>query len=75
MVSGTLPALHALKATGKVRYVSITGLPLSKLRHLLDRVPAGTIDTVLFFLLLTKLIILKIFLYAASTHLPRHPGN
>jgi aryl-alcohol dehydrogenase-like predicted oxidoreductase len=49
VIHETIPALHALKAAGKVRYVGITGLPLVKLRYILDRVPAGTLDTVLSF--------------------------
>ena len=49
VIHETIPALHALKAAGKVRYVGITGLPLAKLRYILDRVPAGTLDTVLSF--------------------------
>jgi aryl-alcohol dehydrogenase-like predicted oxidoreductase len=49
VIHETIPALHALKVAGKVRYVGITGLPLAKLRYILDRVPAGTLDTVLSF--------------------------
>lgn len=49
VIHETIPALHALKAAGKVRYIGITGLPLAKLRYVLDRVPAGTLDTVLSF--------------------------
>ncbi|MFD1874815.1 aldo/keto reductase [Hymenobacter bucti] len=49
VIHETIPALHALKAAGKVRYIGITGLPLAKLHYILDRVPAGTLDTVLSF--------------------------
>lgn len=49
VIHETIPALHALKVAGKVRYVGITGLPLAKLRYILDQVPAGTLDTVLSF--------------------------
>ncbi|RZK60023.1 MAG: aldo/keto reductase [Hymenobacter sp.] len=49
VIHETIPALHALRAAGKVRYVGITGLPLAQLRYILDRVPVGTLDTVLSF--------------------------
>jgi aryl-alcohol dehydrogenase-like predicted oxidoreductase len=49
VIHETIPALQALKVAGKVRYVGITGLPLAKLRYILDQVPAGTLDTVLSF--------------------------
>lgn len=49
VIAETLPALHALKEAGKVRHVGITGLPLAKLRYIIDRVPAGTVETVLSF--------------------------
>jgi aryl-alcohol dehydrogenase-like predicted oxidoreductase len=49
VIHETVPALQALKAAGKVRYIGITGLPLAKLRYVLDQVPADTLDTVLSF--------------------------
>ncbi|PRW05776.1 L-galactose dehydrogenase [Chlorella sorokiniana] len=47
IVNETLPALLALKAQGLVRHIGITGLPLKIFRYVLDRVPAGTVDTAL----------------------------
>ena len=49
VVNETLPALHELKAAGMVGHVGITGLPLHQLRQVLERVPAGTVETVLSF--------------------------
>jgi L-galactose dehydrogenase len=48
IVSETLPALHKLKATGKVRHVGITGLPLKVFTSVTDRVPE-LVETVLSF--------------------------
>lgn len=45
----TLPTLHGLKATGVVRHVGITGLPLGVLRRIVERAPAGLVETVLSF--------------------------
>lgn len=45
----TLPALHRLKAQGKVGHVGITGLPLRIFRNILDQAPPGTVETVLSF--------------------------
>eukprot|EP00210_Caulerpa_lentillifera_P006703 g6405.t1 len=47
IVNETLPALQKAKAEGLVRYVGITGLPLKIFHSILDRVPPGTVDTVL----------------------------
>jgi L-galactose dehydrogenase len=49
IVDETLPALHQLKATGKVRHVGITGLPLKIFRETIERAPAGAVETVLSF--------------------------
>lgn len=45
----TLPALHRLKAQGKVRHVGITGLPLKVFRNVLDHASPGEVETVLSF--------------------------
>jgi len=45
----TLPTLLRLKEQGVVRHIGITGLPLGIFRTLLDRVPEGTVETVLSF--------------------------
>ena len=45
----TLPALHQLKATGKVRHVGITGLPLRVLAEAVRRDQNHLIETVLSF--------------------------
>jgi L-galactose dehydrogenase len=47
IINETLPALHTLKAKGLVRFIGITGLPLSAFHYVLDRVPKGTVDVVL----------------------------
>lgn len=47
IITETLPALAKLKATGKIRFIGITGLPLRIFKYVLDRVPEGTIDVVL----------------------------
>lgn len=49
IVDETLPALHELKAQGKVGHVGITALPLRAFGNVLDRVPPGTVETVLSF--------------------------
>jgi L-galactose dehydrogenase len=49
IVNETLPALHELKKTGKVRHVGITGLPLKIFRAVIERVPAGTVEAILSF--------------------------
>lgn len=45
----TLPALHQLKSTGKVKHVGITGLPLKVFPAVIDRVGRGVVETVLSF--------------------------
>jgi L-galactose dehydrogenase len=49
IVNETLPALHELKRQGLVHHVGITGLPLKVFRSILDRVPPGTVETILSF--------------------------
>lgn len=43
----TIPALQKLKEAGKIRFMGITGLPLSVFTYVLDRVPPGTVDVIL----------------------------
>jgi len=45
----TLPALQRLKEQGLVRHVGITGLPLKVFPSIIDRVPPGTVETILSF--------------------------
>ncbi|MEX0655734.1 MAG: aldo/keto reductase [Phycisphaeraceae bacterium] len=47
IVEETLPALARVKQAGKARFVGITGLPLKVFTTVLDRVPAGQVDTIL----------------------------
>lgn len=49
IVEETLPALIGLKEKGLVRHVGITGLPLGVFKSILDRVPVGTVETILSF--------------------------
>ncbi|MFN8257410.1 MAG: aldo/keto reductase [Bacteroidales bacterium] len=49
VIHETLPALVKLKQTGKVGHVGITGLPLKKLRYVVENVPSGTVESVLSF--------------------------
>jgi L-galactose dehydrogenase len=49
IINETLPALHKLKATGKVRHVGITALPLKVLDEVVQRTPTGTVETILSF--------------------------
>lgn len=48
IVNETLPALHKLKSTGKVRHVGITALPLKVFQPVIDRA-GGLVETVLSF--------------------------
>jgi aryl-alcohol dehydrogenase-like predicted oxidoreductase len=43
VINETLPALRKLQASGKVRYVGITGLPLSAFKYVIDRAEVDTI--------------------------------
>ena len=49
IVNETLPALHKLKQTGKVRHVGITGLPLKIFPYVIDRSAPGMVETILSF--------------------------
>jgi len=49
IVNETLPALVKLRAAGRIGFIGITGLPLKIFPSIIDRVPAGTIDTILSF--------------------------
>ncbi|CAN8276172.1 unnamed protein product [Cochlearia groenlandica] len=47
IVNETIPELKKLKQEGKIRFIGITGLPLSAFTYVLDRVAPGTVDVVL----------------------------
>lgn len=47
VVNETIPALEKIKASGKARFIGITGLPLKIFTHVVSRVPNGTLDTIL----------------------------
>ena len=49
IINETLPALHQLKEQGIVGHVGITGLPLDKLRHVVENSPESSVETVLSF--------------------------
>ena len=49
VINETLPALIRLKEQGKVGHVGITGLPLVNFKYVIDRVPEGTVESVLSF--------------------------
>lgn len=49
VIKETLPALHELKEKGLVRHVGITGLPLAKLKYVIENTPKGTVETILSF--------------------------
>lgn len=47
LVGETLPALEAVRAAGKARFIGVTGFPLPLFRTLLARAPRGAFDMVL----------------------------
>lgn len=49
IVEETIPALLRLKQAGRIGHVGITGLPLKIFRSVLERVPAGQVETILSF--------------------------
>lgn len=49
IVDETIPALLRLKKAGRIGHVGITGLPLKIFPAVIDRVPAGSVETVLSF--------------------------
>ena len=49
IINETLPALHGLKDEGLVGHVGITGLPLDKLRYIVENTDTGMVETVLSF--------------------------
>jgi len=49
IVGETIPALLALKRAGRIGHVGITGLPLKIFPAVLNRLPAGEVETVLSF--------------------------
>lgn len=49
IVTETLPALLKLKQAGRIGHIGITGLPLKIFPAVIDRMPPGTVETVLSF--------------------------
>lgn len=49
VINETLPALHEIKEKGLARHVGITGLPLAKLKYVVENTPKGTVETILSF--------------------------
>lgn len=49
VIHETLPALHGLKESGKVRFVGITGLPLENLNEIISHTDQGLVETILTF--------------------------
>jgi L-galactose dehydrogenase len=43
-VKETLPALHKLKETGKIRYIGITGFPLKIFRYVIEQLDKSEYD-------------------------------
>jgi len=49
VINETLPILHEIKGKGLVRHVGITGLPLEKLKQVVENTPVGTVESILSF--------------------------
>lgn len=49
VINETLPALHEIKKKGLALHVGITGLPLAKLKYVVENTPPGTVETILSF--------------------------
>jgi L-galactose dehydrogenase len=49
VINETIPALMRLKEQGKIGHIGITGLPLEKLRFVVEQVPENTVESVLSF--------------------------
>jgi len=49
VINETLPALHEMKAKGLVNHIGITGLPLAKLKYVVENTPKGTVESILSF--------------------------
>jgi L-galactose dehydrogenase len=49
IIDETIPALVSLKRAGRIGHIGITGLPLKIFPAVLDRVPAGDVETILSF--------------------------
>ncbi len=49
IINESLPALHDLKKSGKIRFVGITGLPLENFISIIDRVQPGLVEVILSF--------------------------
>lgn len=49
IVGETLPALERLRAAGRIGHIGITGLPLKVFPAVIDRVPAGLVESILSF--------------------------
>ncbi|MBN4073951.1 aldo/keto reductase [bacterium AH-315-E10] len=47
IINETLPALQAIKESGKVRFIGITGLQLNTFKQVIDRVDTGMVDSIL----------------------------
>ncbi len=49
IINETLPALHEMKASGLVKHIGITGLPLDRLRFVAENTQPGQVETILSF--------------------------